>query len=396
MMKKKRGMANIYCFIFLSGCTLNQTQISQPIPSDDAIHLQKTNQANHHQNPVDISLTQADKMSTELAQPLSNLDSIIAKLETNNLTEDEINTEITALTKLAQENFEVMLYLALMYEEGRLIPQDFSKARNLYKKAADEDDASGIYFYSLMLIEGRGGKIDLNTAEKLFTKNYYNQHTPSMHALAYLYALQKKPQAVIALLEDKTSNLTPESRYSLAISYLQTNQKQPLAIKMLKQAAAEKMPMAYHSLGRIYFHGLHQQAKDSKQSFYFLQKAAELNIPSAVYDFAMLIQTHPELVDSPKITLLKALEKADKLGNKDASFEIAKLYDIGKMLKKDHQKAYLWYKKSAEHGNNRAMYNLASMYSTGEGVTPSLSSAKYWLEQSAAYGNERAKEILNN
>jgi TPR repeat protein len=396
MMKKKRGIANICCFIFLSGCTLNQNQISQPISSDNATHHEKNNQPNNHLNPINTSLIHADKTPIKFGQSLSKLDSIIAKLETNNLTENEINTEIAALTTLAQENLEARLYLALMYEEGRLISQDFFKARSLYKKAADENDAAGIYFYSLMLVEGRGGEADLNRAETLLTKNYYNQHTPSIHALAYLYALQKKPQAVIALLEDKALNLTPESRYSLAISYLQTNQKHPLAIKMLKQAASEKMPMAYHALGKIYFHGLHQQEKDNKKSLYYLQKAAELNVSAGLYDFAMLIQANPTLVDSPKVTLLRALEQADKLGNKDASFEIAKLYDIGHLLKKDHKKAYLWYKKSAERGNNRAMYNLASMYSTGEGVTPSLSDAKYWLEQSASHGNERAKAILNN
>ncbi len=396
MMKKKRGMATIYCFIFLSGCALNQTQTSQPILSDNDSQLQKKEQANNHSNPVDIQPIQADKTQSGSAQSSSNLDKIIAKLEIDNLTEDEINTEIAKLTNLAQENFEAMLYLALIYEEGKLIKQDFYKARNLYKKLADNNNASGIYFYSVMLIEGRGGETDLNTAEKLLTKNYYNDHSPSVHALAYLYALEKKPQAVIALLEDKILHLTPESRYSLAISYLQTNQKQSQAVKMLKQAATEEMPMAYHALGKIYFLGLHQQKKDSKQSFYYLQKAAELDIPDALYDLAMLIQAHPKLVNSPEKTVLEALEKADKLGNKDASFEIARLYDVGDMFKKDHQKAYLWYKKSAEYGNNRAMYNLASMYSTGDGVTPSLSDAKYWLEKSASYGNERAKAILNN
>ncbi len=395
-MIKKREMATIYCFIFLSGCALNHTQTSQPILSDDAIGHQKNNQSDSHLNPVDILPVQSDETLIEPASSLSKLDQIIAILETDNLTENEINAEIARLTKLAQENLEAMLYLAFIYEEGKLVPQDFYKARSLYKIVADENDASGIYFYSLMLMEGLGGETDLTTAEKLLTKNYYNDHSPSTHALAYLYALQKKPQAVIALLEDKILHLTPESRYSLAISYLQTNQKQPQAIKMLKQAATEQMPMAYHALGKIYFLGLHQQKKDSKQSFYYLSKAAELNIPAALYDLAMLIQAHPKLVDTPKKTVLQALEKADELGNKDASFEIAKLYDVGNMFKQDHQKAFLWYKKSADYGNNRAMYNLASMYSTGEGVTPSLSDAKYWLEKSASYGNERAREILNN
>ncbi len=50
---------------------------------------------------------------------LSKLDQIIARLEINNLTENEINTEIARLTKLAQENFEAMLYLACIYEEGK-------------------------------------------------------------------------------------------------------------------------------------------------------------------------------------------------------------------------------------------------------------------------------------
>ncbi len=58
-------------------------------------------------------------LTCHLLASLSKLDQIIAILEINDLIENEINTEIARLTKLAQENFEAMLYLAFIYEEGK-------------------------------------------------------------------------------------------------------------------------------------------------------------------------------------------------------------------------------------------------------------------------------------
>ncbi len=71
----------------------------------------------------------------------------------------------------------------------------------------------------------------------------------------------------------------------------------------------------------------------------------------------------------------------------DAQFYTAMLYDMGKGVIRNSNKAVHWYLKAARGGNHHAQHNLGVAYADGEGIKQDLSKAVYWWQQSASHGN---------
>ncbi|WP_423808236.1 SEL1-like repeat protein [Photobacterium damselae] len=356
--------------VILSGCTLDSN--------------------NEMQNTTDNTITNIQQNIDKLTE----LDQIISTIEEKKTSDTELKKQLEKLSYMANENSDAMLYLASLYEEGDIISKNLALARSYYSKSAQKNNILARYYYALMLIDGRGGETNHKEAKELLQTNIKDNHEQSTYALAYLHFIDKDYQKTINILSTKKSINSPSSKYLLGISLLEQNQNIDKAVELLTQSSTEKNIYASHALGKIYAHGKHGQLKDPKKSFFYLKQAVQDNDPNALYDLAMLTLENPELIDNDYNASIEKLINADKYGNKFASFEIAKLYDQGNIVKQNYEKAIYWYKRSAEKGNNRAMYNLASMYANGDGVSVSMSDAEFWLKQSAQYGNQRAIELL--
>ena len=66
---------------------------------------------------------------------------------------------------------------------------------------------------------------------------------------------------------------------------------------------------------------------------------------------------------------------------------MGQLYHFGDFLKQDDEKAYKWFKASAEQGNDYGQWDLANCYYFGAGVEQDYEEAFKWYEMSAAQGN---------
>ncbi|MEC6796476.1 SEL1-like repeat protein [Photobacterium sp. S4TG1] len=362
--------------IILCGCT---TESSQSNLLNDA-ELNK---------PTSISKNKA-------LQTLSPLSQSIINIENTETSKVEKDNEIKKIEFMAEDDPDAMIYLAALYEEGELVTKSEPKARALYKKAAEKDHLLARYYYSLMLIDGRGGKTDYANAELNLRINVNNQHAPSSYSLGYLYFIQEKHQDVIDVLSKNNDTNNEYSSYLLAISYLELNKNTQQAINLLHTSAQKNHPYSHLVLGDIYRRGLYDIEIDTKKSFEHLNIAAKQNNPKALFDLATLSLENLSLIENDINIAIEQLESADENGYPSASFELAKLYDQGDLIKQDFDKAIYWYKRSAAQGNNRAMYNLASIYINGDGVDVSIDEAKYWLIESAKNGNPHAKDILKN
>jgi TPR repeat protein len=82
-------------------------------------------------------------------------------------------------------------------------------------------------------------------------------------------------------------------------------------------------------------------------------------------------------------------------GNADAQNRIGVLYDYGRGVPQDHEKAQVWYTKAAEQGNSAAQKNLGDHYIVGQGV-PRLDylKAMKWYFKAAEQGNADAQYNL--
>lgn len=362
--------------IILCGCTTEKNQSNL------------SNQPNLNE-PTSISENKALQTLSPLSQSILKIENT----ETSNIVREK---EIKKIEFIAEDDPDAMIYLAALYEEGELVTKSEQKARALYKKAAEKDHLLARYYYSLMLIDGRGGKTDYTNAESNLLINIKNQHAPSSYSLGYLYFIQEKYQNVIDVFSDNNNENNEYANYLLAISYLELNKNIQQAINLLHTSAKKNHPYSHLVLGDIYRRGLYDIDIDTEKSFKHLNMAAKQNNPKALFDLATLSLENLSLIKNDISIAIEQLKSADKNGYPSASFELAKLYDQGDLIKQDFNKAIYWYKRSAAQGNNRAMYNLASIYINGDGVDISLENAKYWLTESAKNGNHRAKDILKN
>lgn len=83
---------------------------------------------------------------------------------------------------------------------------------------------------------------------------------------------------------------------------------------------------------------------------------------------------------------LQLLTKAAEAGHFQAQAKLAKWYREGKLIDKDPQKAFYWYKEAASSGDPEMQCNLGWCYATGFGCTASPGSAAVYFGKAAAAG----------
>ncbi|OOF69774.1 tetratricopeptide repeat protein [Rodentibacter caecimuris] len=81
-------------------------------------------------------------------------------------------------------------------------------------------------------------------------------------------------------------------------------------------------------------------------------------------------------------------------GNLQAQSNLAVMYNIGKGVAQNKEKAYWWFSEAAEQGHIKAINNLAVMYLNGEYVKQDISQAIKLLEKTANANNQEAMLIL--
>lgn len=93
---------------------------------------------------------------------------------------------------------------------------------------------------------------------------------------------------------------------------------------------------------------------------------------------------------------MSLLMPAAEAGNPNAQYLTAIMYDFGRGVPTNHEKANEWYLRAAEQGQDDAQYNLAISYKIGEGIEQDDNMAVYWLSKSAANGDMDAIDVLTS
>lgn len=70
-----------------------------------------------------------------------------------------------------------------------------------------------------------------------------------------------------------------------------------------------------------------------------------------------------------------------KQGVAQAQYNLGILYNYGKGVPRNYEKAFKWYKKAAKNGFPEAQYVLGRMYKKGLGVPKDEEKAAYWAKQ---------------
>jgi TPR repeat protein len=110
--------------------------------------------------------------------------------------------------------------------------------------------------------------------------------------------------------------------------------------------------------------------------------------------YASLSKAYDAYSGGNYVKAFELIEPMAKQGDARAQFRLGHLYDAGKGVSKDHEKAYKWYLKSAKQGFKTAQYNLAIMYEKGEGVSQSNKQAIKWYTKAAKQDHTKSQYNL--
>jgi VWFA-related protein len=90
--------------------------------------------------------------------------------------------------------------------------------------------------------------------------------------------------------------------------------------------------------------------------------------------------TRQKATENPAI---QGLRRAAGVGDVQAAYNLAVMYDTGQGVPQDYAKAATWYRKAADHGMAKAQFNLAVLYANGLGVPQDLGQAAAWYRRAA-------------
>ncbi len=86
--------------------------------------------------------------------------------------------------------------------------------------------------------------------------------------------------------------------------------------------------------------------------------------------------------------------RAAKQGMSEAQLSLGSLYEQGNGVARDPERAAALYRSAADQGNAQAQYNLAALYLGGEGIAPNRELGIAWLRLSAGQSYGRALQRL--
>ena len=226
---------------------------------------------------------------------------------------------------------EAQTRLGEMYFAGKGVPQDFSMAANLYRKAADHGSPEALFRLAEMYYAGKGVPQDFSMAANLYRKAADHGSPDARFRLAEMYYAGKGVPQDFSM----AANL-----YREAAEFGSTKALSQLA-RLAEQGNAEmQMQLAeMHCSGK-------GSAQDSSMAVRLFCMAAEQGVQEA--------QTR----------IIRLAEQ----GIPEARFWLAEMYYTGKGLPQDFSMAASLFRKGADQGHAKSQLRLGLMLYNGVGV----------------------------
>jgi len=319
----------------------------------------------------------------------------------------------------------------------------FDEATALYQKAADNNDAYGMWRLSNAYGNGDGIEFSQEKALEWLQKAAENGSEEALSDLAFAHLLgwynlpidTLKGVELIKQLLQTSNNPYVLSRCALIYvdgcgKYFEKDCNE--AYKVLQKVADKDDPKYNQVMGLVYLNGsssidvdvekgieylkkayehgnkvaadyigaLYAEGKllptDYKKAIEWFNKGAEKNSTWSMTCLTRLYDTNfPDTKDfHDDNKAYNLLKKAMSHGDGNAYSMLGYWYTVGKYVKKDDQKAFELYKKAAELGSTDGMLNTGVNYLAGRGTAPdTLAAEKMWI-RAAERGNGEAANRL--
>ena len=143
------------------------------------------------------------------------------------------------------------------------------------------------------------------------------------------------------------------------------------------------------NLSMMYINGLGVEQNNDIASF-----LEERVTKTYQYDMEMIVpKTMSGYYDQQALYLVEELDDLDKINDKRSLFRLASMYEIGRKVEKDINKAIKIYENLVDDNFSYAMLCLASIYENGKGVEVDYQKAKELYEEAGELGNSSSALI---
>lgn len=191
--------------------------------------------------------------------------------------------EMQKLLKKAghQGDIDAQLDLALMYEEGKYIPQNYAKAVYWYQKAANKKNIDAQYRLGTLYYEGKYIAQNYAKALRWYKKAAKQGDVQAQYNVAYIYehALGVKQDDMNAIkwyeLAGKHQNI--DAQYNAATLYYREKQYDK-AVFWYKKSGKNGDDKALYNLGVMFFYGNGVKQNKITTFHYWLEAAKHSNI----------------------------------------------------------------------------------------------------------------------
>lgn len=259
----------------------------------------------------------------------------------------------------------------------------FAQQKRVTPNIAKESTAEELYQKAFDYLRGENGlPVDTVKAIESYKEAAAMGYAPAQYETYVIYYLDGQQSLALEwLLKAAAQNYT-KAIYRLFLIYKngdRVDKDVNEAVKWLKKGAELGDADCQSVLGHEYWSGVNSLGlpKDGRLATYWLEKAVAQND-----DFAMMVLAG--MYDEGKLVkrdIQKANElcrKAAELGNPNGAYNYAYAYEIGDGVDIDKGTAFKWMKKAAELGHIRAQLELAYFFATGYGCEKNETAARYW------------------
>ena len=156
--------------------------------------------------------------------------------------------------------------------------------------------------------------------------------------------------------------------------------------------ADEQNAEALYYLGQMYENGQGVD-KDTKKATEYYQKADALGNLQASVQLAKTV-FYDDTIENNKEIGLEYLKKTAYDGSADALYELGEIYHSGNGVEKDYSYAFGYYLMAAMKGEKRAQHKLSLAYINGRGTPQDFANGVKWLARSANQGYVLAQKEL--
>ncbi|GGI85973.1 tetratricopeptide repeat protein [Legionella impletisoli] len=270
--------------------------------------------------------------------------------------------------------------------QGQHISQDVATSKKLLQHSADSGFSYGNL--NLAVVKERDGQAfldELNAARTL------GNSTAGLLMADYYLSLgndPKKMQQARDIYQEFAEKGDKEAQLKLAFMHeegLGGEVDVTTAQQWYTKASTQGQPVAQYLLGRMYFLGKVDNKPNYEEATHLMKQALTTYSPAAV----ALGFIHDTVFDNYQLALA-SYQQATNQNNPIGYYNLGLIYELGKGVPVDFNKAQALYLKAAEKNNAEAMVQLAGLYFNGLNGPRDERTALHWYQKAADLGNREA------